>query len=116
MEPQTTNISGVADINLDLDSQFTKSDQSFTSSASNTSDVTSQNQSVTNISTNNPNVKRSTTSIEDAKKYKCTITSERLAQLKKNVETAIKEHKTFTIKGKCILVIIFTMFSNITTL
>lgn len=32
-------------------------------------------------------------------KYNLTITSERLAELKKKVEDALREHKTFTIKG-----------------
>lgn len=32
-------------------------------------------------------------------KYKCTITSERLAQLKRIIEEAVKDHKVFTIKG-----------------
>lgn len=109
MEPRTTDTFGVPDINFELDSQFTKSDQSFTSASVN-SDVTSQNQSVTNESIiNNPNVRRSTTSLEDIRKYKCTITSDRLAQLKKNVENAVKEHKTFTIKGKCSFVNIFAI-------
>lgn len=42
-------------------------------------------------------VRRSNTSIEG--KYRCAVTSERLAQLRKMVETAIREHKVFTIKG-----------------
>ncbi|GJQ82798.1 hypothetical protein Trydic_g13501 [Trypoxylus dichotomus] len=33
-------------------------------------------------------------------KYKCTITSERLAQLKRIVENAVKDRKIFTIKDK----------------
>lgn len=107
MEPQTTDASGVSDINLELDSQFTKSDQSITSGSSKSA---SQNQLVTGASTNsNPNVRRSTTSLEDIRKYKCNITSDRLAQLKKIVETAIREHKTFTIKGKCAFIIIFAI-------
>lgn len=32
-------------------------------------------------------------------KYKCTITSERLGQLKKIVDAAVRDHKVFTIKG-----------------
>lgn len=36
-------------------------------------------------------------------KYKCTITSERLAQLKKLVDTAVKDHKVFTIKGQYLI-------------
>lgn len=43
-------------------------------------------------------IKRSNTSIEG--QFRCAVTSERLNQLKKTVETAIREHKTFTIKGK----------------
>ncbi|RZC31981.1 tubulin glycylase 3A-like, partial [Asbolus verrucosus] len=42
-------------------------------------------------------MKRSNSCIEN--KYKCTITSERLTRLRKIVETAVKEHKVFTIKG-----------------
>ncbi|KYB27443.1 Tubulin glycylase 3A-like Protein [Tribolium castaneum] len=42
-------------------------------------------------------MKRSNSCIEN--KYKCTITSERLSRLRKIVETAVKEHKVFTIKG-----------------
>lgn len=41
-----------------------------------------------------------TTSSTDTSRYKCTITSDRLAQLKKIVEDAVKEHRVFTIKGK----------------
>lgn len=44
------------------------------------------------------NLRRSTTSLEG--KFKCTITSERLTQLKKVVENSIREHKIFTIKGE----------------
>lgn len=43
-------------------------------------------------------IKRSNTSIEG--QFRCAVTSERLNQLKKTVEAAIREHKTFTIKGK----------------
>jgi tubulin monoglycylase TTLL3/8 len=43
-------------------------------------------------------MKRSNSCIEN--KYKCTITSERLSRLRKIVETAVKDHKVFTIKGK----------------
>lgn len=32
-------------------------------------------------------------------KYKLTITSERFAQLKKIVEDAVRDHRTFTVKG-----------------
>lgn len=32
-------------------------------------------------------------------KYKCTINSERLMQLKKIVDAAVRDHKVFTIKG-----------------
>lgn len=32
-------------------------------------------------------------------KYKCAITSERLGQLKKIVDGAVRDHKVFTIKG-----------------
>lgn len=42
-------------------------------------------------------MKRSNSCIEN--KYKCTITSERLARLRKTVENAVKDHKVFTIKG-----------------
>ncbi|XP_076269172.1 tubulin glycylase 3A-like isoform X2 [Rhynchophorus ferrugineus] len=42
--------------------------------------------------------RRSKTCIE-GNKHKCTITSDRLAQLRKTVENAIKEHKIFSIKG-----------------
>lgn len=42
--------------------------------------------------------KRSNSYIEN--KYKCTITSERLAQLRKIVENATRDHKVFSIKGK----------------
>ncbi|XP_068903412.1 tubulin glycylase 3A-like isoform X3 [Tenebrio molitor] len=42
-------------------------------------------------------MKRSNSCIEN--KYKCTITSERLSRLRKIVETAVKDHKVFTIKG-----------------
>lgn len=42
-------------------------------------------------------IKRSSSCVEN--KYKCTITSERLSRLRKIVETAVKEHKIFTIKG-----------------
>ncbi|KAJ8920803.1 hypothetical protein NQ315_004944 [Exocentrus adspersus] len=41
--------------------------------------------------------RRSTSCIEN--KYKCTITSERLAQLRKLVENATRDHKVFSIKG-----------------
>ncbi|XP_018580240.1 tubulin glycylase 3A-like [Anoplophora glabripennis] len=41
--------------------------------------------------------KRSNSYIEN--KYKCTITSERLAQLRKIVENATRDHKVFSIKG-----------------
>lgn len=43
-------------------------------------------------------IRRSHTSIEG--QFKCAVSSDRLNQLKKIVETAIKEHKTFTIKGR----------------
>lgn len=43
-------------------------------------------------------VKRSNTSID--LQFRCAVNSDRLNQLKKTVETAIREHKTFTIKGK----------------
>lgn len=46
------------------------------------------------------NIFRTYSSSDTASKYKCTITSERLAQLKKIVEDAVKDHKIFTIKGK----------------
>lgn len=36
----------------------------------------------------------------EGSKVRCTITSERLAQLRKTVENAVKEHKVFTIKGE----------------
>lgn len=42
--------------------------------------------------------KKSNSFVEN--RYKCTITSDRLAQLKKIVDTAVKDHKVFTIKGK----------------
>ncbi|XP_030761427.1 tubulin glycylase 3A-like isoform X2 [Sitophilus oryzae] len=42
--------------------------------------------------------RRSKTCLESTK-YKCTITSDRLAQLRKTVENATKEHRTFSIKG-----------------
>lgn len=45
-------------------------------------------------------VRRSNTSIEGH--FRCAVTSERLNQLKKIVETAVREHKTFTIKGNFI--------------
>ncbi|KAI4466490.1 hypothetical protein MML48_3g00012991 [Holotrichia oblita] len=45
------------------------------------------------------NIFRTNSSLDTASKYKCTITSERLAQLKKVVEDAVKDHKIFTIKG-----------------
>ncbi|XP_019868015.2 tubulin glycylase 3A [Aethina tumida] len=41
--------------------------------------------------------KRSNSVVEN--KYKITITSERLCQLKKTVDTAVKEHKIFTMRG-----------------
>lgn len=43
-------------------------------------------------------LRRSTTSLDG--KVKCAVSSDRLTQLRKIVETAIREHKTFTIKGK----------------
>lgn len=46
-------------------------------------------------------MRRSTTSLDG--KAKCTVTSERLAQLRKTVETAIREHKTFTIRGNFLI-------------
>lgn len=42
--------------------------------------------------------KRSNSVVEN--KYKITITSERLCQLKKTVDTAVKEHKIFTMRGQ----------------
>lgn len=39
------------------------------------------------------------TNSNENNKYQLTITSERLAELKKKVEEALKDHKTFTIKG-----------------
>lgn len=38
----------------------------------------------------------------DGSKVRCTITSERLAQLRKTVENAMKEHRIFSIKGNII--------------
>lgn len=57
--------------------------------------VTSQVQQIVNNC-----MRRSTTSLDG--KTKVTVTSERLAQLRKIVETAIKEHKTFTVRGNIV--------------
>lgn len=45
----------------------------------------------------NDGVRRSNTSIEG--QFRCAVTSDRLNQLRKTVEMAVREHKTFTIKG-----------------
>lgn len=42
--------------------------------------------------------KKSNSFVEN--KYRCTITSDRLAQLKKTVDVAVRDHKVFSIKGK----------------
>lgn len=61
---------------------------------------TSRSQSVVNKDdTHDKSPYRGTSSSEHTSKYKNFITSERLAQLRKIVEEAIKEHRVFTIRG-----------------
>lgn len=48
---------------------------------------------------NGENVRRTNSSTET--KIRCTIPSERLIQLRKSVDEAIRDHKTFTVKGNC---------------
>lgn len=59
--------------------------------------------SLTNDGINNRNYSLSgKRSNSNDNKYHLTITSERLAELKKKVDDSLREHKTFTIKGKLI--------------
>lgn len=46
----------------------------------------------------NEGIRRSHTFVDG--KYKCCVTSERLNHLRRTVETTIREHKIFTIKGR----------------
>ena len=51
------------------------------------------------ITINRPVETVGSSSTTDIAKFRCSITSERLAELKKIVEEAARDHRVFTIKG-----------------
>lgn len=91
MEPQCDD----PDSSSDKQNQTETKKSPLVASTSTHSAVTLHSQPTTN-----EGILRLNTSVEG--RHKCAVTSKRLNQLRKIVEMAVREHKTFTIKGETV--------------